>query len=318
MSSDEEEGPLGNVITPKEKVVPVTARQICELLEPNLAAALVMAQRTCVHTPSSSWQIASPILLVSRNNPAAAPKLRAQMEPIILNETKAQLVGLRVVARGLVSKPEVNGRVGKIEQGPARGRFAVRFDDHAAPLLLKPMNLVGAIPGPCGLAPPTEEDDEWQAEWEALHEAVNPAPQEGADGGGGAAAAADGEALRKARARAEAAERLTHGCWNVVDNKALCRAVVARAKKGRVPETQGHYLGVAYWNTGLKARLLHGQALEATKAYTEALPVYERLLLLANNAEDAAWQEPHAAGAARHALERCQTGLAQSIGLKGV
>ena len=35
------------------------------------------------------------------------------------------------------------------------------------------------------MAPPTEEDDEWQAEWEALHEAVNPAPQEGADGGGG-------------------------------------------------------------------------------------------------------------------------------------
>ena len=75
----------------------------------------------------------------------AAPKALEQAQEKREEELRLQMVGVDIVVKGLVAKPELNSRCGKITAwNAAKGRYAVSLAALTNPILLKPENVCTA------------------------------------------------------------------------------------------------------------------------------------------------------------------------------
>jgi hypothetical protein len=280
-----------------------------------MVAVLVLSVRVGVIDWHQVSHVLFPLVMTARTNPAAyatAPELQS-MKVQIKQQMGHSLIGRRVRARALASRPELNGQVGTVVAGPTGGRFSVKLDEQDQPMRLKPINLVGCerhAANDC-FRPPTEDEDELEARWERLR-ACNPTERVTGHINGGTPSDSGGESIMGGpdhdaeRARYDEAVDLLCRSWLVPagDHSALLRAVAARQ---RAPAgTHSEIFGMKYWNAAIKAYVTLGEALEEDLRFQEALPHYKLVLMLAKAAEGAPWQQPDLVSVARHNLELCQ------------
>lgn len=248
-----------------------------------------------------------PVLTVAERNPAAV----ASVEPMMVAGLQKELIGIEVVARGLVAKPALNGQLGTVESCCANGRFGVRFDEGVAdePVALKPMNLVGAAAvGKTGLPPPTEEEDRLHARWEALESRV--CAEGAAD-----VLACDASRFAQLEANAAEAKALLLLSWGVDEARELVGAINrCKATWGRAPPTcHAVFYGRKWWNYAQKAQVQLAEAYESEERqqFESAQPLYITMAALARAANGATWQQPGAADVTTHNLELCRKRIAR-------